>query len=104
MFVCQWHLDIPFGKQGEVVRIMKAWHREKLASSEFRRAHSSRLLVGHIGSSPSHVVDEYEFESVEDFEAALASMAAPRFRQHSEALAPYVVPGSQQWRVLRAIP
>jgi hypothetical protein len=25
MFVCQWHLDIPYGKQGEAVAVMRAW-------------------------------------------------------------------------------
>lgn len=31
MFVCQWHLDIPFGKPSEALRIMTAWGKEKLA-------------------------------------------------------------------------
>ena len=38
MLICQWHLDIVYGKQGEAVRIMRAWGAEKFASSEFRRA------------------------------------------------------------------
>jgi hypothetical protein len=66
VFICQWHLDIPYGRQSEVVRIMKAWGHEKFASSEFKRARSSRLLVGHVGVSASHIVDEYEFESLAD--------------------------------------
>lgn len=103
MFVCQWHLDIPFGKQAEAVRVMTAWGKEKFASSEFRRAKSARLLVGHIGSSPSHVVDEYVFETIVDFEAALQGMSAPQFRAHAEALAPFIVPGSQRWEVLRVV-
>lgn len=101
MFVCQWHLDLLYGKQSEALAVMKAWGAEKFSSSEFRRARSSRLLVGHVGLSPSHVVDEYEFESLADFEAALAGMGGPQFRRHSDALAPFVVPGSQRWTVLR---
>jgi hypothetical protein len=103
MFVCQWHLDVPFGKQAEAVRVMTAWGKEKFASSEFRRAKSARLLVGHIGSSPSHVVDEYVFDTVADFEAALQGMGAPQFRAHAEALAPFIVPGSQRREVLRVV-
>lgn len=103
MFVCQWHLDTPFGKQGQAVAIMKAWGLEKFASSEFRRARSSRLLVGHIGSSPSHIVDEYVFETLADFEAAMQGMAQPQFKAHAEALAPFIVPGSQRWEVLRVV-
>jgi hypothetical protein len=103
MYICQWHLEIPYGKQAEVVAIMRAWGKEKFAASEFRRAKGSRLLVGHIGESASHLIDEYEFESLADFEAALASMAAPQFRRHSEALAPYINPGSQKWVVMRRL-
>jgi len=25
MIVCQWHLDIPYGKQGEALAIIRAW-------------------------------------------------------------------------------
>jgi hypothetical protein len=48
-------------------------------------------------------VDEYEFESLADFEAALAGMSEPQFRPHSEALAQFVVPGSQHWVVYRVM-
>lgn len=46
-------------------------------------------------------VDEYLFESLADFEAALAGMAAPQFGAHSEALAPFVISGSQHWVIYR---
>jgi hypothetical protein len=85
MFVCQWHLDTPFGKQGQALAIMRAWGQEKFASSEFRRARSSRVLVGHVGASPSHVVDEYLFDTLADFEEALQGMSQPQFKAHAEA-------------------
>lgn len=103
MLVCQWHLDIVYGKQGEAVRIMRAWGAEKFASSEFRRARGTRLIAGLVGASASHLIDEYLFESLADFEAALAGMAAPQFRAHSDALAPLIVPGSQRWIVYRVL-
>lgn len=103
MLICQWHLDIVYGKQAEAVRIMRAWGADKFAHSEFRRAHGARLLAGLVGASAAHVVDEYSFESLADFEIALASMATPQFRRHSDALAPYIVPGSQRWVVYRVI-
>jgi hypothetical protein len=103
MYVCQWHLDIPFGTQGDAVKIMKAWGAEKFKSSEFRRAKSSRLLVGHVGSSASHIIDEYLFESLSDFEAALLGMSAPQFKAHADALKPFIVPGSQRWEILRVL-
>jgi hypothetical protein len=103
MLICQWHLDIVYGKQADALRIMGAWGREKFASSEFRRARDARLLVGLVGASASHVIDEYSFESLADFEAALAGMAAPQFKAHSDALAPFIVPGSQHWVVYRVL-
>jgi hypothetical protein len=58
---------------------------------------------GFVGASASHVIDEYLFESLADFEAALAGMAGPQFRAHSDGLAPFIVPGSQQWVVYRVL-
>jgi hypothetical protein len=103
MLICQWHLDIIYGKQAEAVKIMRAWGAEKFASSEFRLARGSRLFAGLVGESASHLVDEYGFESLADFETALAGMAAPQFRKHSDALAPYIVPGSQRWVIYRVL-
>ena len=103
MYVCQWHLDLKYGTQGDAIRAMKAWGEEKMRSSEFKRVKSTRLLVGHVGPSASHVVDEYVFESLADFEAALAGMSQPQFKPHSDALAPFVVPGSQHWEILRIV-
>lgn len=103
MFVCQWHLDIPYGKQADALAVMRAWGAEKFTSSEFRRARGARLLSGMVGPSPSHIVDEYEFDTLADFEAALAGMSAPEFKRHSDALAPFVVPASQHWVVSRVL-
>jgi hypothetical protein len=103
MLVCQWHLDIVYGKQAEAVRVMRVWGAEKFASSEFRRARGARLMAGLVGSSASHLIDEYWFDSLADFEAALAGMAAPQFRGHSDALAPLIVPGSQHWVIHRVL-
>jgi hypothetical protein len=103
MLVCQWHLDLVYGKQAEALRVMEAWGKEKFASSEFRRASGARMMVGLVGVSASHVVDEYYFESMADFEAALRGMSGEQFRKHSDALAPYIVPGSQHWEILRVV-
>jgi hypothetical protein len=81
MLVCQWHPDIPCGKQAEALAVMRAWGAEKFASSEFRRARGARLLCGLLGPSAS------------------------QFRRHSDAHAPLGVPGSQHrivYRVLEA--
>ena len=103
MYVCQWHLQVPFGKQGEALKVIREWGREKFAASEFRRAKGARVIVGHIGASASAIVDEYLFESLADFERALDGMQDERFRKHAQALAPCVVPGSQHWKIFRVV-
>lgn len=103
MYVCQWHLDVPFGKQGDALRVMAEWGAEKQRSSAFRKVRGTRVMVGHVGASPSHVVDEYLFDSLADFEAALADMKDERFRALADRLAPFVVPGSQHWVVWRQL-
>jgi hypothetical protein len=62
MLICQWHLDIVYGKPAEAVRIMRAWGGREVRC-----------------------------------------MAAPQFRAHSDALAPFIVPGSQRWVVYRVL-
>src|SRR4051794_6161889 len=103
MIVCQWHFDVPFGKQGEAVKILKAWEEDNLKHSEFKRRRSSRLMVGHIGASPSHIIAEHEFESLADLEAALQGMSGPQFQAHAQALAPLVVAGTQHWEIFKVV-
>jgi hypothetical protein len=102
MYNCVWTIDIVFGKQKEALDIIKAWGAEKFNSSHFKVS-VNRLSVGHIGESPAHIVDEYLFETLADFETALNDMRQPQFKQFSDAIAPYIVPASQKWTVYRMI-
>jgi len=101
-FICQWSLKIIYGKQSQAIDIMKKWGEEKLRSSNFKVS-KSRMMSGYIGESPSHIIDEYVFESMDDFEKSLADMSLPQFKQYSEALAPFIVPGSQKWKIYKII-
>ena len=102
MYNCVWTIDIVFGKQKEALDIIKAWGAEKFRSSHFKTS-VNRLSVGHIGESPSHIVDEYLFETLADFEKALNEMGQPQFKQFSEAIKEYIIPASQKWTVYRMI-
>ena len=42
MLVCQWHLHVSYGKQGEALALMRAWGAEKFAGSEFRPPRDER--------------------------------------------------------------
>ena len=102
MFLCQWSLEIIFGKQKEALDIMKEWGAEKFRSSTFKKSRN-RVYVGHIGESPSLIIDEYEFQTLEDFVIALSEMGQPQFKQFSDKIAPLIVPGTQKWKVFRLI-
>ena len=102
MFICQWSLEIVFGKQKQALDIIREWGAEKFRSSAFRKS-KNRVYAGHIGESPSLIIDEYEFEFLEDFTKAISEMGQPQFRQFAEQIAPLVVPGTQKWKVFRVV-
>ena len=103
MFACQWHIDIPFGKQKDVLEIMNKWDAEMLNAPDVPKSKGQRRMVGHIGSSPSHIINEYLVASLSEWEAMMKSVATGRYHQYSEQIAPYIVPGSQHWIVYRVV-
>ncbi len=58
MFLCQWSLDIKFGRQADALNIIKEWGEEKMRSSGFKKATGCRVYTGYIGKSAAHIVDE----------------------------------------------
>ncbi len=103
MFICQWHINVLFGKQKEALRIMKEWAGESMSSSAFGKARSHRIIVGHIGVSASEIIHEVEFASLAEWESALSEMSQTKFQKFAESLAPLVVPGSQRWTVMKVV-
>ena len=103
MFVIQWSLDIVFGKQKDALEIIKKWGAEKFRSSNFKKSRDSRVMTGFIGESGAHIVDEYVFDNLDDFEKALADMGQPQFQEFSKAIAPFIVPGTQKWTVYKIV-
>ena len=101
MYACQWHIDIPFGKQKDVLEILKRWDDEMDKTSDAPKVKHHRTLVGHLGVSPSHIINEYEVESLSEWEAMMKMVGTGRFQKHSDAIGPYIVPGSQHWQILR---
>ncbi len=103
MFLCQWSLDIVFGKQKPALDVIRQWGAEKMKSSNFSLSKNNRVYAGFIGDSAAHIVDEYVFENLADFEKALADMGKPQFKQYSEAIAPFIVPGTQKWNIYKIV-
>jgi hypothetical protein len=101
MYACQWHFDIPFGKQREVLDIMKQWDAEMAKDPTAPKTHGQRLMVGHIGVSPSHLINEYLVEEVADREKFMELVATGRYNRFSDEIAKYIAPGSQHWVIYR---
>ena len=101
MFLCQWSLDIQFGKLGEALGIIKEWGAEKMRSSGFSRSTAGRVYTGYVGVSAAHVVDEYVFASLDEFEKALQDMSKPQFKQFAERMSKVIIPGSQKWEIFK---
>lgn len=104
MFLCQWSLDIQFGKLGEALGIIKEWGAEKMRSSGFSRSTAGRVYTGYIGVSAAHVVDEYVFASLDEFEKALQDMSKPQFKPFAEQMSKVIIRGSQKWEIFKIIP
>lgn len=68
-----------------------------------KKSTGNRVYSGYVGDSAAHIVDEYVFESFEDFEKALADMGKQEFKKFPEAIAPYIVSGSRNWKVYKII-
>ncbi len=103
MLLCQWSLDIVFGKQGEALKIIKAWGAEKMKSSGFSKSTQNRVYTGFIGESAAHIVDEYVFSSLDDFEKAISDMGQPQFKQFAEQISSIIIPGTQKWQIYKIV-
>jgi len=101
MFVCQWHFDVPFGKQKDVLDIMSKWNQEMFKDNATFQQTDHRTMVGHIGASASHIIDEVVVGSMADWEAGMNVVATGKYKDFSEQMAKYIVPGSQHWVVYR---
>ncbi|HEY3295546.1 MAG TPA: hypothetical protein VGL38_08905 [bacterium] len=101
MYACQWHFDIPFGKQTEVLDIMKRWEEEIDKDPQSPKGRGRRLMVGHVGASASHIIHEHLVDELSDWDHALKIVATGRFQKYSDSLAPFIVPGSQHWIIYR---
>jgi len=103
MLICQWHIEVPFGKQGEATKILKEWAAAMEAGGALQGVRAHRVLVGYIGPSPARVIAEWEFDSLSDWEQAVAAVGVAPFQDYSARIAPLIVPGSQHWEIWRPV-
>ena len=102
MLACQWHFDIPFGTQKEVMEILQQYG-DSIDSSLTTKPVSERIMVGHIGPSPSHVSVESVVNSLEEWEQMMKEVGTGKHQEFATKLQKYIVPGSQRWEIYRIV-
>ena len=96
--IARFSLDVPFGKKDELFRL-EGRFRELSEQLGFP---SPQTLIGSIGAPESRVEFNYRFESLAALEAVFAKVGQePRMAEYQRDMAPFVVPGSHRWEILR---
>jgi hypothetical protein len=95
--IARFSFDVPFGKKADLLKLAKKWEpMEK--DLGFPRP---EILVGSIGAPESRVEFNHRFESLAALEAVWQKLNDPRMVEYQRDMAPFVVPGSHRWEVLR---
>lgn len=95
--IARFSFDVPFGKKADLFKLGKKF---EAMEKEFGFP-KPEVLVGSIGTPESHVEYNHRFESLASLEAVWAKLNDPRMAEYQREMAPFVVPGSHRWEVLR---
>lgn len=95
--VARFCFDVPFGKKGELTRLMKKWEPMQTELGFPKPL----VLVGSIGAPESRIEINHTFPSLASLEAVWAKLGDPRMAEFQQQMAPFVVPGSHRWEVFR---
>jgi hypothetical protein len=95
--IARFAFDVPFGKKAELFKLTKKWESME---KEFGFP-KPEILVGSIGAPESRVEMNHRFPSLTALEAVWAKLNNPKMEEYQRDMAPFVVPGSHRWEVLR---
>jgi hypothetical protein len=95
--IARFCFDVPFGKKGDLMKHMQKWE----PMSRELGFPKPQVLVGSIGAPESRVELNHTFPSLAALEAVWAKLNDPRMAEYQKDLAPFVVPGSHRWEILR---
>jgi hypothetical protein len=95
--VARFCFDVPFGRKGDLIRLMKKWE----SLSEDLGFPKPLCLIGSIGAPESRVELNHTFPSLTALEAVWSKLNDPRIVDYQKDMAPLVVPASHRWEVFR---
>ena len=95
--IARFSFDVPFGKKGELVQLMKKWEplQKELGFP------MPQVLVGSIGAPESRVEFNHTFDNLATLEAVWAKLNNPKMADYQRDFAPLVVAGSHRWEIFR---
>lgn len=96
--VARFTLDVPFGKKPELFKLITKWQPlEKELGFP-----APEVLIGSVGVPESRVEVNYRVANLAALEQIFANVAKdPRMAEYQKEMAPYVIPGSHRWEILR---
>lgn len=96
--IARFSLDVPFGKKSELFKVIDKWQSLEKELG-FPKA---EVLIGSIGAPESRVEVNYRFASLSALEQVFATVGkSPMMGEYQKDMAPYIVPGSHRWEILR---
>ena len=95
--IARFSFDVPFGKKADYLKLTKKW--EPL--SDELGFPKPEVLIGSIGTPESRIEVNHRFESLAALEKVWGKLADPRMADFQREMAPFIVPGSHRWDVLR---
>src|SRR5262245_20311014 len=95
--IARFSFDVPFGRKSDLFALEKKFGNmsKELGFPEHE------ALVGSIGVPESRVEFNYRFESLAALEAVWNKLGDPRMAEYQREMAPFIVPGSHCWDILR---
>ena len=95
--IARFSFDVPFGKKADLLKLNKKWQGLEKEIG-FPKAET---LIGSIGAPESRVEINYRFDNIAALEAVWNKLNDPRMPDYQKDMAPFIVPGSHRWEVLR---
>ena len=95
--IARFSFDVPFGKKTDYLKLTKKW--EPL--SDELGFPKPDVLIGSIGTPESRIEVNHRFESLAALERVWSKLADPRMADFQREMAPFIVPGSHRWDILR---